>query len=122
MISRRLAVGLASCLSGASEQKVLGTMSIRWISARRDGETQLSQPTTEPLEKQMALDFAEACRPVQSSITRVFHAADDWLVARQAARAMRASLQNLLLGPEHLLRDIGITREQLISLIDNHRK
>jgi hypothetical protein len=91
-------------------------MSILWLPGRRHGETQLSQPTAKPLEKQMALaDFAPVYRPVRSTVARVFFAVAKWVVTRRAEHLHRATMQRLLLEPEHRLRDLGISREALIG-------
>jgi uncharacterized protein YjiS (DUF1127 family) len=66
-------------------------------------------------------DFTAADRSVQFPFARAFHAIVQWVVARRAARAKRDALQSLLFGPEHQLRDIGITREQLIRTIEETR-
>ena len=63
-------------------------------------------------------DFAPADRSVRLPFIRGFHAVADWVAARRAARAKRDALQSLLFAPEHRLRDIGITREQLIREIE----
>ena len=62
-------------------------------------------------------DFAPADRSVRLPFTRSLHAVARWVAARRAARAKRDALQNLLFAPEHLLRDVGVTREQLIEQI-----
>jgi len=62
-------------------------------------------------------DFAPADRSVQSPLVRGYHTIVQLLAARRAARAKRDALQNLLFAPEHLLRDVGVTREQLIEQI-----
>ena len=71
----------------------------------------------------MALvDLAEAYRPVQSSFARVFQAVAKRVAARRAARAKREALERLLLAPEHLLADVGTTREQLVELVESERE
>jgi uncharacterized protein YjiS (DUF1127 family) len=97
-------------------------MSISWLPARRDSETQLSQPTAKPLEKQMALDFAPAYRPVQSPVASIFRAVTKWVATRRAEHAQHVALQSLLFAPEHRLRDLGISREQLTQAMEIHRK
>ena len=67
-------------------------------------------------------DFAPVDRSVQPRLVRGFHAIVRWFAARRAARAKRVALQNLLFGPEHLLRDVGVTRGQLIAEIETRRK
>lgn len=66
-------------------------------------------------------DFASA-RPAQLSIASAFHAVIRWIAARRAERAQEATLQSLLFAPEPRLRDIGITREQLIQAMEIHRR
>ena len=63
-------------------------------------------------------DFAAADRSVRLPLTRSLHALAQWLAARRAERAKRDVLQSLLFAPEHRLRDVGITREQLIREIE----
>lgn len=64
-------------------------------------------------------DFAPADR---SSFARRIHAILGWVAARRVARARRDALQSLLFAPEHLLRDIGVTREDLIREIDMQKR
>jgi uncharacterized protein YjiS (DUF1127 family) len=71
----------------------------------------------------MALvDSTPAYRPVRSSVARVFRAVANWLAARRAEHARHVALQSLLSEPEHRLRDLGITREELIHTMEIHRK
>jgi uncharacterized protein YjiS (DUF1127 family) len=71
----------------------------------------------------MALvDFAPAYRPAPSTLSGAFRAVANWVAARRAARAQQASLQTLLFAPEHRLRDLGISREQLVQAMEVHRK
>jgi uncharacterized protein YjiS (DUF1127 family) len=68
----------------------------------------------------MALtDFAPAGHPVRFSLSGSFHAVVRWIAARRAKRAQRVALQSLLFAPEHRLRDLGISHEQLIRAIEN---
>lgn len=70
----------------------------------------------------MALaDFSPA-RPAQPSIASAFQAVVRWIATRRAERAQEATLQSLLFAPEPRLRDIGITREQLIQAMEIHRR
>ncbi len=65
----------------------------------------------------MALaDFAPAARP--SIIGSAVHSLVQALVARRAARARQAALDDLLFMPEHRLRDLGIDPQQLHQAID----
>jgi uncharacterized protein YjiS (DUF1127 family) len=63
-------------------------------------------------------DFTPVSSFTQFSPARGLHAIIGWVAARRAARAKRDALQSLLFAPEHRLRDIGITREQLIRQIE----
>lgn len=63
-------------------------------------------------------DFTPVERSVQFPLVPGFHAIVRWVAARRAARAKRAALHSLLFAPEHRLRDVGITREQLIQAIE----
>ena len=67
-------------------------------------------------------DFAPVDRFVQFPLARGFHAVVRWVAARRAARANRVALQSLLFAPEYRLRDVGITREQLIRAIESSRQ
>lgn len=67
-------------------------------------------------------DFAPVGHSVQSPFTRGFDAIAGWLAARRAARAKRQVLLDLMFAPEHRLRDIGVTREQLIREIETQNK
>ena len=62
-------------------------------------------------------DFTPVDRSIQFPLPG-FHALVRWVAARRAARAKRAALHGLLFAPEHRLRDVGITREQLIQAIE----
>ena len=63
-------------------------------------------------------DFTPVDRCVPSPRVRSFHAIILWVAARRAARAKRGTLRSLLFAPKHRLRDVGITREQLIRAIE----
>ena len=67
-------------------------------------------------------DFAPADRSVPFSVPHGIEALVRWVAHRRAASAKRAALQNLLHAPEHLLRDIGVTRHELIEAIQAHGK
>lgn len=64
------------------------------------------------------IDFAPTHRSIQFPFTRCFHAVIRWHAARRAARARRDTLQSLLFAPEHRLRDLGISRDELIRAIE----
>jgi hypothetical protein len=71
----------------------------------------------------MALtDFVTADRPVQFPFASGFHAVVQWVAAGRAERARKAAMQSLLFAPEHRLRDLGISREQLLEAIETRRK
>lgn len=67
-------------------------------------------------------DFAPVGQSVTFPLTHGFHAIVRWVAARQAARAKKQALLDLLFAPEHLLRDVGITREQLIQKIETQNR
>jgi len=68
------------------------------------------------------VDFAPARSSVPSSVTRTFHAIAEWIASRRAEHARNAALEKLMSEPEHRLRDIGITREDLLQAMLIHRK
>ena len=72
----------------------------------------------------MALvDFAAPARHVASSpVAGLLRAVTNWFAVRGAQHAQDAALQSLLFAPEHRLRDLGITREELIGAMEIHRK
>jgi uncharacterized protein YjiS (DUF1127 family) len=55
-------------------------------------------------------------------VARVIGAVARWARARRAARAKQEVLHDLLFAPEHRLRDIGISREQLMQAINDRRR
>jgi len=55
------------------------------------------------------------------SIAGLLRAAVRWVAAVHAARQRRAALEDLLFAPEHRLRDLGISREELIEAIEHRR-
>ena len=67
-------------------------------------------------------EFTAADRSVRSPVARVVGAVARWAKARRAARAKQEVLHDLLFAPEHRLRDIGISREQLMRAIDDRRR
>ena len=67
-------------------------------------------------------DFAPVHSSTPSQLARGVHAVGRWFAARRVARAKRNALQSLLFAPEYRLRDIGITREQLIQAIVEQRE
>lgn len=66
----------------------------------------------------MAIVDFPADRSVQFPLAEGLRVLVKWFAARRAARAKRAALQSLLFAPEHRLRDIGITRDDLMRAID----
>lgn len=64
-------------------------------------------------------DFAPVGQAAELPLTRGLRTIVRWVAARQAARAKKQALLDLLFAPEHLLRDVGITREQLIQKIES---
>ena len=70
----------------------------------------------------MALaDFSPADRSTKSLLATAFHGVARWLAVHQEKRAQKLALQSLLFAPEHRLRDVGITREQVLSAIEARR-
>jgi uncharacterized protein YjiS (DUF1127 family) len=57
-------------------------------------------------------------RSVQSPVARGLRAIVRWAAARRVAHARSEALNSLLFAPEHRLRDVGITREELIRAIE----
>lgn len=66
-------------------------------------------------------DFATG-RIVQIPFADGFRVVARWISARRAARAKRAALCSLLFAPDHRLRDLGISRDELIEAIEGRRK
>jgi uncharacterized protein YjiS (DUF1127 family) len=58
---------------------------------------------------------------VQPSIARLFRAIARWLAAGRAERRRQVTLQSLLFAPEHRLRDLGISHDELIRMVEHHR-
>ena len=70
----------------------------------------------------MALaDFAPADHSTKSLLAAAFHGVLRWVATQHEKRAQKLALQSLLFAPEHRLRDVGITREQVISAIEARR-
>lgn len=67
-------------------------------------------------------DFATADRPAPSPFARTLRAVVGWVASRREARAKKAALQSLLFAPEHRLRDLWITREELLAAFKTGRK
>ena len=66
-------------------------------------------------------DFAPVDHSIPSPVARGIHAIGRWFATRRVARAKRDALESLLFAPEYRLRDMGLTREQLIQTIaDQH--
>jgi len=61
-------------------------------------------------------------RRFESPVAVAVHTLAGWLVTLGTKRKQDAALQSLLFTPEHRLRDLGITRDQLIRAIEIHRK
>jgi uncharacterized protein YjiS (DUF1127 family) len=75
------------------------------------------------IEKQMTLaDLVPAPRIAMASGANLDVAVAGWLRARHARRRQAAALQELLFAPEHRLRDLGISREELVRTMEIHRK
>lgn len=66
-------------------------------------------------------DFTSTDRIVQFPVVAGFRAVLGWFAARRVARAKRAALHSLLFAPEHRLRDLGISRDELHRAIETHR-
>ena len=66
-------------------------------------------------------DFAPVDHSIQSPAARGIRAIARWFTTRRVARAKRDALESLLFAPEHRLRDMGLTREQLIQTIADQR-
>jgi uncharacterized protein YjiS (DUF1127 family) len=67
-------------------------------------------------------DFIPTDRPVQVPLADGFRAVVRWIAARRIARARKAVLRGLLFAPEHRLRDLGISRYELLRAIEGRRK
>jgi uncharacterized protein YjiS (DUF1127 family) len=75
------------------------------------------------MEKQMTFaDFAPSHRITVAPGANLVAAVAGWLGARHARRRRAAALQELLFAPEHRLRDLGISREELVRTMEIHRK
>jgi uncharacterized protein YjiS (DUF1127 family) len=71
----------------------------------------------------MALaDFAPADPSTKSRLAATFHSVVRWVAAQHEKRAQDQALQSLLFAPEHRLRDVGITRDELFRAIEARRK
>ena len=67
-------------------------------------------------------DFAPSHRITIAPGANLVAAVAGWLSARYARRRQAAALQELLFAPEHRLRDLGISREELVRTMEIHRK
>ena len=67
-------------------------------------------------------DFAAARRLAPSPLAMLARAVIIGFVARRSHKAKEASLQSLLFAPNHQLRDLGISREELLHAMEIHRK
>jgi uncharacterized protein YjiS (DUF1127 family) len=75
------------------------------------------------MEKQMTFaDFAPTRSAASVSISSIAGPLQRWFAARRAARQQHLALQSLLFMPEHRLRDLGIGRDELIRVMEIHRK
>ena len=61
-------------------------------------------------------------RPVQLPLAASLRTIGRWLAKRRAARAKRQALNCLLFAPEHRLRDLGISRDEIFDAIEGRRK
>lgn len=62
-------------------------------------------------------------RSAQLPLAHGIRAVVRWISTYRAARAKRAVLQNLLFEPDYRLRDLGISRDELIrAAIEGRRK
>ena len=68
------------------------------------------------------VDFTPTHHSLELPLVRAIHAIARWVAARRTARAKRDALHVLLFAPEHRLRDLGITREQLIQMIETQHR
>jgi hypothetical protein len=66
-------------------------------------------------------DFV-AVQSVPSPFGAALRRLNDWRSARRAAQEQRLALQSLLFMPQHRLRDLGISHEQLTLAMEIHRK
>jgi uncharacterized protein YjiS (DUF1127 family) len=69
----------------------------------------------------MLLVDVAADRSVQSPIARVFRGLARSVADARAKRERKTALQDLLFASEHRLRDLGISREELIQAMERHR-
>lgn len=67
-------------------------------------------------------DFTPTDRPVHFPLADGFRAVTRWIAARRAARAKKAALRSLLFAPDYRLRDLGISRDELVRAIEARRK
>jgi hypothetical protein len=68
------------------------------------------------------VDFPPRSRFLRSPFSSVLQAILRGVNASQARRSKKATLQSLLFAPEWLLRDVGITREELVQAMQIRRK
>jgi uncharacterized protein YjiS (DUF1127 family) len=61
-------------------------------------------------------------RPVQSPLAGGLRIVSRWVADRRTARARKMALDSLLFAPEHRLRDLGISRDQIFDAIEGRRK
>ena len=70
----------------------------------------------------MALADFVVVPSVPSPFAAVSRRVSAWRNARRVAQAQRLALQGLLFLPQHRLRDLGISHEQLVRAMEIHRK
>ncbi len=61
-------------------------------------------------------------RPVQLPLATGLRIVSRWIADRRVARAKRVALDSLLFAPEHRLRDLGISRDEIFDAIEGRRK
>ena len=57
---------------------------------------------------------------VQSPTIPIVWAIAKWVANTRDKRKKKATLQSLLFAPEHRLRDLGISREELLQALARH--
>jgi uncharacterized protein YjiS (DUF1127 family) len=61
-------------------------------------------------------------RPLHLSLAGSLRTVGRWIAASRVARAKKAALDSLLFAPEHRLRDLGISRDEIFDAIKGRRK
>ena len=67
-------------------------------------------------------DFASTRPGVSVTVPSIVRSIKGWLAARHAARRQHLALQTLLFLPEYRLNDMGIRRDEVIRVMEIHRK